>query len=83
VQHYNDGVMPDTLGFFGEHDNFEWKQYQLQEPGSLNPARCPFHAHAAHPTPTTDRELTVNTALTATYALTVLLLIATPARWWR
>ena len=46
VRHYNDGVMPDTLGFFGHGDNFEWKQYQLQEPGSLNPARCPFHTHA-------------------------------------
>ncbi|WP_248920623.1 YqcI/YcgG family protein [Pseudomonas entomophila] len=46
VRHYNDGVMPDTLGFFGHGDNFEWKQYQLQEPGSLNPARCPFHAQA-------------------------------------
>lgn len=46
VQHYNDGVMPASLGFFGQHDNFEWQQYQLQEPGSLNPARCPFHAHA-------------------------------------
>ncbi|MGB9091200.1 MAG: YqcI/YcgG family protein [Pseudomonas farsensis] len=47
VRHYNDGVMPDSLGFFGQHDNYEWKQYQLQEPGSLNPARCPFHAPAA------------------------------------
>ncbi|MCG8293128.1 MULTISPECIES: YqcI/YcgG family protein [Pseudomonas] len=46
VRHYNDGVMPETLGFFGHGDNFEWKQYQLQEPGSLNPARCPFHAQA-------------------------------------
>jgi len=46
VGHYNDGVMPDTLGFFGHHDNYEWQQYQLQEPGSLNPARCPFHAPA-------------------------------------
>ncbi|WP_318010861.1 YqcI/YcgG family protein [Pseudomonas sp. p1(2021b)] len=46
VRHYNDGIVPDTLGFFGQGDNFEWRQYQLQEPGSLNPARCPFHAHA-------------------------------------
>ncbi|ORL62795.1 YqcI/YcgG family protein [Pseudomonas putida] len=46
VRHYNDGIVPDTLGFFGQSDNFEWRQYQLQEPGSLNPARCPFHAHA-------------------------------------
>ncbi|MDD2090571.1 YqcI/YcgG family protein [Pseudomonas guariconensis] len=46
VRHYNDGVVPDTLGFFGQEDNFEWRQYQLQEPGSLNPSRCPFHAHA-------------------------------------
>ncbi|MFT2158456.1 YqcI/YcgG family protein [Pseudomonas putida] len=52
VHHYNDGVVPDTLGFFGDTDNYEWKQYQLQEAGSLNPSRCPFHAHAAHqPTP--------------------------------
>lgn len=46
VRHYNDGVVPDTLGFFGQEDNFEWRQYQLREPGSLNPSRCPFHAHA-------------------------------------
>jgi hypothetical protein len=49
VHHYNDGVMPDTLGFFGDADNYEWKQYQLQEAGSLNPSRCPFHAHAVQP----------------------------------
>ncbi len=47
VSHYNDGVVPDSLGYFGEDDNFEWKQYQLQEQGSLNPSRCPFHAHKA------------------------------------
>ncbi len=46
VRHYNNGVMPDSLGFFGHHDNYEWKQYQLQEPGSLNPPRCPFHTAA-------------------------------------
>ncbi|MHC6225038.1 YqcI/YcgG family protein [Pseudomonas sp. X10] len=46
VRHYNDGIMPDTLGFFGQDDNFEWQQYQLQEPGSSVPPRCPFHAHA-------------------------------------
>jgi len=52
VHHYNDGVVPDTLGAFGDADNYEWKQYQLQEAGSLNPARCPFHTHTAHqPTP--------------------------------
>ncbi|MER2299760.1 MAG: YqcI/YcgG family protein, partial [Pseudomonas sp.] len=36
--------------FFGQDDNFEWKQYQLQEAGSLNPSRCPFHAQS-HATP--------------------------------
>lgn len=46
VRHYNEGVVPDTLGFFGQDDNYEWKQYQLQEQGSLNPPRCPFHALA-------------------------------------
>jgi FPC/CPF motif-containing protein YcgG len=45
VQQYNNGIMPDTLGAFGDADNYEWKQYQLQEAGSLNPSRCPFHAH--------------------------------------
>lgn len=55
VQHYNDGVMPDSLGFFGQADNFEWKQYQLQEAGSLNPSRCPFHA-PVHATPDTQIE---------------------------
>ncbi|WP_054890671.1 YqcI/YcgG family protein [Pseudomonas parafulva] len=46
VAQYNDGVIPDSLGFFGQDDNFEWKQYQLQEAGSLMPSRCPFHAAA-------------------------------------
>lgn len=46
VRVYNDGVVPDALGFFGQDGNFEWQQYQLQEPGSLNPARCPFQARA-------------------------------------
>lgn len=46
VRHYNDGVVPATLGFFGQGDNFEWRQYQLQEPGSLDPTHCPFHVHA-------------------------------------
>ncbi|QCI12007.1 YqcI/YcgG family protein [Pseudomonas putida] len=52
VRHYNDGVVPDTLGAFGEEGNYEWKQYQLQEQGSLNPSRCPFHAHATTDTVT-------------------------------
>ncbi|MFB4390599.1 MULTISPECIES: YqcI/YcgG family protein [unclassified Pseudomonas] len=46
VARYNDGVMPDSLGFFGQDDNFEWQQYQLQEPGQPQPARCPFHTYA-------------------------------------
>ncbi|MBA1200996.1 YqcI/YcgG family protein [Pseudomonas capeferrum] len=46
VREYNEGVMPESLGFFGQEDNFEWKQYQLQEAGSLKPSRCPFHVHA-------------------------------------
>jgi FPC/CPF motif-containing protein YcgG len=53
VRHYNAGAVPDTLGFFGQEDNFEWKQYQLQEPGSLDLARCPFHTRA---TPDTQIE---------------------------
>ncbi|AXO88376.1 YqcI/YcgG family protein [Pseudomonas parafulva] len=43
VARYNDGRVPQSLGFFGEPDNYEWTQYQLQETGSLNPARCPFN----------------------------------------
>ena len=43
VARYNQAPASETLGFFGEEGNFEWQQYQLQEPGSLNPARCPFH----------------------------------------
>ncbi|AIR90726.1 YqcI/YcgG family protein [Pseudomonas cremoricolorata] len=44
VADYNDGTIPASLGFFGAADNYEWQQYQLQEPGSLNPQRCPFRA---------------------------------------
>jgi FPC/CPF motif-containing protein YcgG len=40
---YNAGRVSGTLGAFGEHGNLEIKQYQLEEPGSLSHAQCPFH----------------------------------------
>ncbi|WP_367085511.1 YqcI/YcgG family protein [Pseudomonas sp. HOU2] len=39
---YNGGVYSRTLGVFGDPGNFEIKQYQLEEPGSLSHERCPF-----------------------------------------
>lgn len=42
VRRYNDGVVPDGLGFFGDDINLEWKQYQLNEPGSQAVRKCPF-----------------------------------------
>ncbi|RDU59005.1 YqcI/YcgG family protein, partial [Helicobacter sp. MIT 14-3879] len=31
VKKYNNGYLPQSLGFFGSKDNFEWKQYALDE----------------------------------------------------
>lgn len=43
IADYNDGVVPDTLGFFGDRNSLEWKQYQLYEKGGLALSRCPLH----------------------------------------
>ncbi len=42
VEHYNDGLVPHELGFYGDAANLEWRQYQLSEPGLSRPAECPF-----------------------------------------
>lgn len=42
VLEYNQGFVPPELGFFGDHDNFEWKQFQLGEPTVPAPAQCPL-----------------------------------------
>lgn len=42
VAHYNNGYVPSELGFFGDQDNLEWKQYQLAEEGLEQPKSCPF-----------------------------------------
>lgn len=39
---YNEGIKSQTLGVFGERGSLEFKQYQLEEPGSLNHEQCPF-----------------------------------------
>lgn len=44
VAAYNDGAVPEELGFYGEEGNREWKQYQLEEAGLPRPATCPFRA---------------------------------------
>ncbi|RMN40457.1 hypothetical protein SAMN05444506_107237 [Pseudomonas syringae] len=43
IADYNNGVVPDTLGFFGDRSSLEWKQYQLYEEGGLGLSRCPLH----------------------------------------
>jgi len=43
IAEYNDGVVPETLGFFGDRNSLEWKQYQLHESGGLALDRCPLH----------------------------------------
>lgn len=43
VSEYNGGFVPSELGFFGDNDNFEWKQFQLGEPGLPGPLKCPLH----------------------------------------
>ncbi|MDP9835569.1 FPC/CPF motif-containing protein YcgG [Neorhizobium huautlense] len=42
VAAYNGGAVPHELGFYGDPDNREWLQYQLEEPGLERPAECPF-----------------------------------------
>lgn len=42
IRAYNQGVMPDTLGCYGQDDNLEWRQYQLWEPEGLRLWRCPL-----------------------------------------
>ena len=42
---YNNGVMPTELGFYGEENNLEWQQYQLQENSLRRPNKCPFKSH--------------------------------------
>lgn len=43
ISKYNNGFTTKSLGFFGQDDNLEWKQYQLNEPDGLNVKSCPFH----------------------------------------
>lgn len=42
VAHFNDGLVPPELGFYGQSENREWQQYQLSEAGLDKPTRCPF-----------------------------------------
>ncbi|MFW8634245.1 YqcI/YcgG family protein [Cribrihabitans pelagius] len=44
VAAYNGSPVPQELGFYGDADNREWKQYQLEEDGLPRPAACPFSA---------------------------------------
>ncbi|QII38857.1 YqcI/YcgG family protein [Rouxiella badensis] len=45
VCNYNNGYLPKALGFYGDEHNLEWKQYQMNEPGSADFSRCPLHIH--------------------------------------
>ncbi|CCG87043.1 YqcI/YcgG family protein [Erwinia piriflorinigrans] len=42
VCNYNNGYVPAALGFYGDENNLEWQQYQLNEPGAANFSRCPL-----------------------------------------
>jgi uncharacterized protein len=42
ISTYNNGFVPQELGFYGEKDNLEWTQYQLSEEGLPRPDICPF-----------------------------------------
>lgn len=46
VKKYNNGAVPSELGFYGEEDNLEWKQYQLSEEGLERPSKCPFSSES-------------------------------------
>lgn len=40
---YNKGHVSKELGFYGDSDNLEWKQYVLSESDSKPASRCPLH----------------------------------------
>lgn len=42
VADFNGGTVPEELGFFGDENNREWRQYQLEETNLARPAQCPF-----------------------------------------
>ncbi|MGI2029918.1 YqcI/YcgG family protein [Endozoicomonas acroporae] len=42
VRTFNNGLIPKELGFYGEEENLEWKQYQLSENDLKKPTKCPF-----------------------------------------
>ncbi len=46
VEAYNGFPAPKELGFFGDKDNLEWKQYQLCEQGGLENTKCPLNIHS-------------------------------------
>lgn len=57
VADYNGGTVPEELGFFGDEDNREWQQYQLEETNLARPAQCPFSQIAMpHAPDRTDAE---------------------------
>ncbi|MFW8593295.1 YqcI/YcgG family protein [Cribrihabitans neustonicus] len=42
VAAFNGGAVPQELGFYGDENNREWMQYQLEEDSLPRPAACPF-----------------------------------------
>ncbi len=43
MEKYNREKRPKELGFFGDENNLEWKQYQLNEEGALVNSQCPLN----------------------------------------
>lgn len=48
VRVYNDDESPLELGFYGDNNNREWKQYALHEPGSAVLVSCPLKMKKIH-----------------------------------
>lgn len=48
VETYNGFPAPKELGFFGDKNNLEWKQYQLYEQGGLENTKCPLNIHSVN-----------------------------------
>jgi FPC/CPF motif-containing protein YcgG len=42
IAHFNNGIVPPELGFYGQPESREWQQYQLSEAGIERPLHCPF-----------------------------------------
>jgi len=42
IKEFNSGFVSEDLGYYGDINNLEWKQYQLEEDDLPRPTKCPI-----------------------------------------